>query len=350
MPSTRRTFLAFVALIVSSVACGGGAGAGAADDRGSDSSKSGGVWPEIVWKKGAASPFARVESPTAVVGGKMYLFGGFVTGLGASDEVDVYDPAKDVWTRMKDMPTKVTHLNPAVDGGTIWLAGGFKGKHPGPVTDEVWKYDIAGDSWTAGPALPEKRAGGGLVIVEGKLHYFGGYKEDRDTNSGDHWSLALKDGKAWEREADMPDPRGHVSAAVLDGKIYALGGDHGHDVTQVDVTSCHRFDPKDGKWSEIAALPNGRSHFEGSTVVYKGRIVIMGGRCNSSKPVRGVVGDMLEYDPKGDTWRVVGVMPENVLAPSGTIVGGRVVVTGGGLNNPQPLTDVTRVGVLGGGE
>src|SRR5580765_2773907 len=100
------------------------------------------AWPALQWKKGAPSPFARVESPTAVVDGKMYLFGGFVTGLGASNEVDVYDPLSDTWKRLKDMPTGVTHLNPAIDRGTIWLAGGFKGKHPVPVTDEVWKYDI----------------------------------------------------------------------------------------------------------------------------------------------------------------------------------------------------------------
>ncbi|MDB5330560.1 MAG: hypothetical protein JWP03_1711 [Phycisphaerales bacterium] len=307
-------------------------------------------WPALQWEKAAPSPFARVESPSAVVDGKMYLFGGFVTGLGASKEVDVYDPASNSWKRLKDMPTRVTHLNPAIDRGTIWFAGGFKGKHPGPVTDEVWKYDIASDTWTGGPPLPEPRAGGGLAVVNGKLHYFGGYKADRDTNAGDHWSLSLEGGTAWGREADLPDPRGHVSAAVLDGKIYALGGDHGHDVTQIDVKSCHRFDPATGKWSEIAGLPDGRSHFEASTIVHKGRIIIIGGRCNSSRPPRNVVGDLLEYDPKADAWRVIGVMPEKLLAPAAAFISGRIIVTSGGLDNPQPLTDTTRVAPLPAGE
>jgi hypothetical protein len=124
----------------------------------------------------------------------------------ASNQVDVYDPASDSWTRQKDMPTRLTHLNPAIDGNTIWLAGGFKGKHPGPVRDEVWKYDIALDAWTAGPPLPEPRTGGGLAVVERKLFYFGGYKADRDTNAGDHWSLPLEGGNVWHREADLPNP------------------------------------------------------------------------------------------------------------------------------------------------
>jgi N-acetylneuraminic acid mutarotase len=162
--------------------------------------------------------------------------------------------------------------------------------------------------------------------------------------------LSLEEGKAWQREADLPDPRGHVSAAVLDGKIYALGGDHGHDITQIDVNSCPRFDPATKKWNSIASLPDGRSHFESSTIVHKGQILIVGGRCNSSKPARNVVSDLLQYDPKADKWRVVGAMPENLLAPAAAIISGRIVVAGGGLNNPRPLTATTRIAPLPAGE
>jgi len=292
-------------------------------------------WP---WKRAAPSPFARVESPTAVVQNKLYLFGGFTEDLGSSNHVDVYDPATNTWTRKGDMPTQLTHLNPAMDGNTIWFAGGFKGKHPGPVTAEVWKYAVETDTWTAGPPLPERRAGGGLVVVKNKVHYFGGYQSDRDTNSGDHFSLLLDGGKEWQGEADLPDPRGHLSAVELDGKIYALGGDHGHDKTQIDVASCHRFDPATKQWSAIASLPDGRSHFESSTFIHQGKIVIVGGRCNSSKPPRNVVGDLLQYNPKTNAWETVGALPEKVLAPSAGIIEGRLVVTGGGMNNPRPLT------------
>jgi N-acetylneuraminic acid mutarotase len=334
-----RTLLVIIPLSVPSIALTEEPPGGKADPR-----------PALRWQKAVASPFARVESPTATVEGKMYLFGGFTDDLGASTRVDVYDPTADTWARKKDMPAGLTHLNPAVDGKTVWFAGGFKGKHPGPATAEVWKYDLATDTWAAGPPLPERRASGGLAVVGRKLHYFGGYQADRDTNSGDHWSLALEGGKDWVREADLPDPRGHVSAAVLDGKIYALGGAHGHDKTQIDVPSCHRYDPVTNKWSAIASLPDGRSHFESSTIVHQGRILVVGGRCNSSKPPRNVVGDLLEYDPKADAWRVVGDLPEKVLAPSAALIAGRLVVTGGGLNNPRPLTAATWVAELPGGK
>ncbi len=304
------------------------------------------AWSELKWKMAAPTPFKRVESPTVVVENTLYLFGGFTEDLHSSTQVDLYNPVTDTWSQKKAMPSGLTHLNPAIDGKTVWFAGGFKGRHPGPVVTEVWKYDVTSDTWTAGPPLPEPRAGGGLAIQGRHLHYFGGYKVDRDTNAGEHWSLSLDGGTTWKREADLPDPRGHVSAAVLDGKIYALGGDHGHDKTQIDVSSCHRFDPATGMWSEIASLPDGRSHFESSTIIHNGRIVILGGRCNSSQPARNVVNDILEYDPKANVWKTIGTIPEKILAPSAEIISGSIIITGGGLNNPRPLTANTWIAPL----
>lgn len=303
-------------------------------------------WPALQWKKGAPSPFARVESPAAVIDDKIYLFGGFTDDLGSSTQVDVFDPATNSWTRKRDMPSGLTHLNAVQDGKTIWFAGGFKGKHPGPVTNEVWKYDATSDTWAPGPPLPEPRAGGGLAAIGRTLHYFGGYKADRDTNATDHWSLSLDAGTAWQREADLPVPRGHVSAAVLSGKMYALGGDHGHDVTQIDLNACDCYDPATKAWSAIASLPDGRSHFESSTLIHKGRILVVGGRCNASQPPRNVVGDILEYDATQDQWNVVAELPEKVLAPVAAIVGGRLIVISGGLNNPRPLTANTWTAAL----
>ena len=202
---------------------------------------------------------------------------------------------------------------------------------PGPL-DRRCQNGVRGAAWRSSNA---------------ELHYFGGYKADRDTNAGDHWSCRLTGGKTWQREADLPDPRGHVSAAVLDGKIYALGGDHGHDITQIDVSSCHRFDPRHEKM-ERDRQPTGRD----AAILNRARsstragYLIVGGRCNSSKPPRNVVGDLLQYDPNANTWHVVGAMPEKVLAPSAAIISGRIVVTGGGLNNPRPLTAASWIASL----
>ncbi len=268
----------------------------------------------LVWKTAAPSPFARVEAPTAALDGKLYLFGGFTDDFGASAEIDVYDPASDAWTRRKDMPTGVTHLNPAVDKGTIWFAGGFKGKHPGPVTAEVWKYDVAADTWSPGPPLPEPRAPGAggrrpPVALLRRLFARSQYRLGRSLDVAARWRHAVA------ARADLPDPRGHLSSAVLGGKIYALGGEYGHDIKQVDSKSAHVFDSATGNWSAIASLPDGRSHTESSTIERGGRILMVGGRCNSSSPPRDVVNDLIQYDPATDSWSAIGSMPQPLLRP-----------------------------------
>jgi N-acetylneuraminic acid mutarotase len=130
----------------------------------------------------------------------------------------------------------------------------------------------------------------------------------------------------------------------LNGKIYAFGGQHGHDPKPVDVDSCHVFDPATGQWSAIAKLPIKRSHFESSTIIHDGRIIIVGGRSNSSTPPRSAVNDVTEYDPATDSWRELGSIPQNLAAPAATIFGDKIIVSCGGLNgtsHPQSTTIVS---------
>lgn len=77
------------------------------------------------WKKITPSPFSRTEAATAVADGKLYLLGGFIERLETSNQVDVYDPSTGKWSRKKEMPTRPAHVNPAVNGHIVWLAGAF---------------------------------------------------------------------------------------------------------------------------------------------------------------------------------------------------------------------------------
>lgn len=296
---------------------------------------------ELRWTSAAPSPVPRVEALSAAAGGKLYLFGGFTTGLKAQRRVDVYDPARDAWTQLQDMPAATTHQGAALQGSTFWVAGGFKGDHPGRTTDEVWKYDVPSDRWEAGPALPEPRGAGALACVNDRLHFFGGFKSDRDTTCSDHWVLAAG-GTEWKRAADLPEPRGHHAAIVLDGKIYALGGQFRHDTRPQDLDACHVYDPAADRWKAIAKLPFNRSHFEPGTFVRDGRIFIAGGRSNNTKSGPGVA-DVSAYDPRADAWTEISRLPQPLVAPAAALLDGRLVVTCGGLNNPTPPQAATYV-------
>ena len=92
------------------------------------------------WEALAEAPVGKFEGAAVALDGKLYVFGGFGAGVGALARADLYDPAKDEWTSLADLPRAITHLNPVVQGNSIWFAGGFDG--PGaPVADNVRNRD-----------------------------------------------------------------------------------------------------------------------------------------------------------------------------------------------------------------
>jgi Kelch motif/Galactose oxidase, central domain len=301
------------------------------------------------WNAAAPSPIPLFESPSAVVAGKLYTFGGFSEHrpaeklLVATNQAHVYDPGTDRWTRLADMPTPVTHLNPAVDGSAIWFAGGFQGNHPGPAITDVWKYDTESDRWSPGPPLPEARGGGGLVRVGRTLHYFGGYYAAlEEPSSSDHWALALDGGTAWEKRAPLPVSRGHFGTVAHDDQVYVIGGSLTHHPNTRDCDLVDAYDARNDTWRSLAKLPYPRSHFEPGTFLFDGWIVIVGGRDDQSKTLSQMeLSDVTAYDIAADTWREVGTLPHPIRAPVAQVIGDRLIVSGGSVfwaQEPQTQT------------
>ena len=294
----------------------------------------------FAWNSRADALMNRVEGVGAIVNDRLYVFGGFGDReLTISPFVDSYDPITDSWARIGEMPLPVSHITPAVDGDTVWIAGGFAGNHPGPAVAAVWKYHVSANMWESGPALPEVRAGGALVRYGRTLHYFGGFKADRETTVSDHWTLAIDGGGAWQLAAPMPAPRGHMSAIVLQDSIYSIGGQTGHDKDPVDQPNVYRYSPATDVWEERAALPAPRSHFEASTFVMHDRIVIVGGRTNTVWG-QGQLATMLLYEPEADLWIALPSLPYTRIGAIAQLFDQQITMTTGGLqwNNPQRTT------------
>ncbi len=270
---------------------------------------------KINWSTVAPSPFVRHEAASALVGGKLYVFGGY-TNDGTfipRGRSDVYDPVTNTWTQIANMPDPaVTHAGTVVDGRNVYFAGGYAGPGGGInqtfATTAAWKYNVDTNAWTAIPSLPEARGAGAMAALDGKLHFFGGADINRK-DKGDHWVLSLNGGTSWTKAAPLPNPRNHLGRAELSGKIYAIGGQKGtndkiNQQSEVDV-----WNPATpNTWKRVASLPKGRSHIAGSTFVMGGRIFVIGGLTNTSLP-QGI-SDVTAYDPQSNSWRALTPLPE----------------------------------------
>ncbi|MFT4539583.1 MAG: hypothetical protein ACI841_003255 [Planctomycetota bacterium] len=264
-----------------------------------------------------------------VVDDQMWLLGGFWTGsLNTSDRVDVLDPTTQIWSSRTNMPTALTHHGVAQVGRTIYVAGGFVGDHPGPVTDEVWLYDIDADTWSAGPDLPFIRGAGALIAVGNDLHFFGGVGNDKDVSEADHWVYDTASPSGWNPLAPMPNERNHFSATLFNGKIYAFGGQYRHDKNSEDLTMVHAYEVGTDTWTQVADMPYELSHVEPGTFTDGTGPVLAGGRSNVTPPFS--VNRIIRYDPTEDAWSDLPPLPRRLLAPAVQLIQGVLHLSGGG--------------------
>jgi hypothetical protein len=159
----------------------------------------------------------------AVLDGKLYKAAGG-TPDGLIPVLQVYDPAKDAWTRKADL--KRVRADPVVQaaGGRLWVMGGYTHDKADriPVTT-VECYDPARDAWTdAGEAdlgadwyrLASAEVGGKIVVFLPFPTEKKSVVREFDPATGS-W-------RSWE--SDKPIRRRGGVLVPMGGKLYAWGG------------------------------------------------------------------------------------------------------------------------------
>ena len=287
----------------------------------------------ILWRPLAARPEGTSEALGALVGGKLYTFGGFdwfKSCCTPTRHAFVYDPATNGWSQLADMPEGVSHAGTTTDGTDVFWAGGFVEDGPRTFqifgTVHVWRYRVASNTYEAMPPLPEARGAGALEYLDGKLHFFGGESLGQGYDTPEHWVLDLAaGGTIWTAAAPLPRARNHLGSTVFEGKIYAIGGQHGHDEELVDVPDVDVYDPATDAWTRLADMPHARGHIAEATFVFGGRILVLGGEISN-----GVYTDeAAAYDPATNIWMELTPLPKKrhsgVARP---MLGGFVYTTG----------------------
>ena len=111
--------------------------------------------------------------------------------------------------------------------------------------------------------------------------------QTRTVDENTTYALDLTNQSAgWQQMADLPNGRNHVAAASLNGFFYVIGGQHGQEEGQAAQSEVDRYDPSTNTWTQVASLPAlaGKSHITSATLVYEGRIIVVGGETGYDEP------------------------------------------------------------------
>jgi N-acetylneuraminic acid mutarotase len=267
--------------------------------------------PAGTWLTAASLPQGRDEVQAATVEGNIYLVGGSWTETTDGRRVEhytegfmsEYDPKVDRWRERTRAPEGLTHQGIAVLGGKMYLAGGFAGGHHSLPSAGVYSYDPATDQWRTLAPLSAPRGAVALAAVGGLIHAIGGRIMGEEGTLATH-EVYNPATNSWGPATLLPTARDHAGVYVVDGKIHLIGGRTGEATANVGLHDI--YDPATDKWTSAPPMPTARS--SGAFADYHGLLFFAGGECRTGTGAR-TFDEVEAYDTKGGRWLKFASLP-----------------------------------------
>ncbi|MCE5173744.1 hypothetical protein LQV63_31485 [Paenibacillus profundus] len=212
---------------------------------------------EWVTKSDLPEPLA--GSTSAVVDGKIYIFGGSSNGSEAAfgtkcDSTYMYDTETNSWTKKTSMPTARAGVTAAVEGRKVYVIGGYANVNSKLTRlDVVEIYDTETDTWESGKPLSTARSWASATTVKNKIYVSGG----TDNNGVPLVSVETYDSstESWTVLTDMTTPLLSMGLAVINDKIYLMGGSEYNNI----VNNVRIYDTSTDSWSVESSMPTSRA-------------------------------------------------------------------------------------------
>jgi len=250
---------------------------------------------------------ARASASTFVIGDKAYVCCGRTTGIydpvKTLNEVWQFDSNDTTWTQLSNFPgqSRVKAIAVTINGKAYVGLGTDGTWVTTPVLNDFYEFDPSTGLWTAKASFPGNAANDlAYSVVNGCLYTamgFDGLVRRNDTYKYDPAT------NVWTRLQDCPGSYS-VPAYFSIGKYFYVGsGFQGRN-----LRTFFRFDTEQEKWSEVAALPDGRVMSNGLSINDKG-YVMLGRFWNGTLNGGRVLSDIVEYDPAANAWTKRGDFP-----------------------------------------
>ncbi len=265
------------------------------------------------WGQRAPVPLARTEVVAATVGREIVVLGGSPLGGGASTRVDAYNPARNTWRRLPNLPEGLHHGMAVGAQGRLYVVGGYR-------ADGVPRrgmHVLQGKRWRPLPRMPYSRAAAGAAFVGGKIVVAGGVTAGGLAQKALSFDVRTR---RW-KTVPGPTPREHLGVTSLGGVVYAVAGRKaGIDTNLLDFES---YRPGDRSWRRLPAVPDPRGGTGAAGLL--GQIVSVGG-----EEPQGTIKEVLAYRVSTRRWSQLDDLPTPRHGLGVAALGGRVYVLAGG--------------------
>ena len=162
----------------------------------------------------------------------------------------------------------------AVLGGNIFVVGGFDDRNQN--LSSVESFDPATGIWTAVPPMSTARWGHGVVSAQGKLFAVGGSRPNDQEGDDRLKSVECFDPSTgvWTNINPMNEAREELGGAVLGDKLFAIGGED-NEYKFLSSVECLDLSVPNSAWTPVAPMTMPRDGF--GVAVTGGKIYAIGG-------------------------------------------------------------------------
>ena len=199
-----------------------------------------------------------------------------------------------IWKEVAPMNQKRYIMGGAVFRDSLVVAGGCNINNG--VLNSVEYYQAAFDEWKFASPLQNARSGCAMVASNEHLYALGGLVKNKCSSSVERISKLSED---WGEIQSMQMPRRWFAAVICNGIIYAIGGET--DCKEnITTSTVETYDFGENKWVYVSSMITERNSH--AACVMNGKIYVVGGLDASKNLVKSIEC----YDPKTDSWSVVG--------------------------------------------
>jgi uncharacterized repeat protein (TIGR03803 family) len=259
------------------------------------------------WSMGTPVPVPVVNPAAAVLGGEIYLVGGY-NSTGSLADVQIYNPTANTWSTGPALPVATDTGAAAVVANELYFIGG---SHTGVYSNAVWAYSPTTKTWSPKAAMPTGRNGLEVVVEKNIIYAIGGYNGSTFVDNVESYNPKTN---TWTEEAPMLGTKDIPAAGLIGTTIVVAGGANVPNSVTGDTEA---YDATTNTWTELTADPTART---GPCNGVIGLLYDVGGYINNAGAAT-TVNESFNFSSKKWTTTLAPM-------PNGTMFGGSAVVSG----------------------